>query len=696
MHVVLCYPFLDLRFLTGAAPRPAWIDGSFETVGSFGPVLRGAFDGAEGEIRANAALAFGHERNRRIELAGRGGRLRQRAKPVQLDSGFAVTDRSLLADGDGHVRLELIAASPDEPPPGGLADRLESLMTTNVYVVRTGDSELINAGFRVARLYLEQSAKTTIPPTDPVATQLLREGAGSPFLVVLHDGPAPASPEGSPLQEKPPQFEAVTCQLLRLAGRSTGVWRIWGGGGFGQWRDPVRMLCRIVCQLSEVTSLAALQQDPSALAPHMLDPALVEQFFRIRTSQLTRTRQGVWAVAAVQPLASQHLKVGTDEVPHSVEALTGFLRRDQAGTLSQTLESISRRSADAPLLLEGDRKRLAQIAAAQGVGGACVELDGRPIDARGQALALERTLSADAGSAVTLGQLLLPELDRLGVDDAATVVATVSRYNLIHDPAELRNLQIRYQVPVPSNAPPRDAGPDIDWHGPNDDLELQGLFGADPPDYLEVGYLIDAIRNAASVCRVDVGATGEGGTGVVIAPRLILTNHHVVKDVLAGGSAAGRADTVRLTFGSFSRTADPIELALDAQQPILASSPTEKLDYALLKAAPAIDEAKSIRAATIGVAAPGLRAPLSILQHPDGGSMKLAPSTNAVTWVDPARGTIQYVTRTSHGSSGAPCFDEAWRLVAIHHAQRARTVGSIREGILIGSIRNEIRMHLPE
>jgi hypothetical protein len=62
------------------------------------------------------------------------------------------------------------------------------------------------------------------------------------------------------LRYKPAIFAAVTCRLIDLAGRPTGRLAdlggggepLWGGGEPRQWQAPVRMLCRIICQLSEV------------------------------------------------------------------------------------------------------------------------------------------------------------------------------------------------------------------------------------------------------------------------------------------------------------------------------------------------------------------------------------------------------------------------------------------------------------
>lgn len=85
---------------------------------------------------------------------------------------------------------------------------------------------------------------------------------------------------------------------------------------------------------------------------------------------------------------------------------------------------------------------------------------------------------------------------------------------------------------------------------------------------------------------------------------------------------------------------------------------------------------------------------INILQHPEGDSMKLSISQDGITGVYENSGLIQYVNKTALGSSGSPCFDENWCLVALHHAQRAKTFGTIREGILFASIYQEIKSHL--
>jgi len=74
--------------------------------------------------------------------------------------------------------------------------------------------------------------------------------------------------------------------------------------------------------------------------------------------------------------------------------------------------------------------------------------------------------------------------------------------------------------------------------------------------------------------------------------------------------------------------------------------------------------------------------------------MMLAPSSNGVTGAYPDTGHVQYVSRTAPGSSGAPCFDDDWKVVALHHAVRSKMFGVIGEGILMSAIYGAIREFL--
>ena len=55
---------------------------------------------------------------------------------------------------------------------------------------------------------------------------------------------------------------------------------------------------------------------------------------------------------------------------------------------------------------------------------------------------------------------------------------------------------------------------------------------------------------------------------------------------------------------------------------------------------------------------------VSIIQHPEGGYKQIALAGNIITRKEP--GTVHYVTSTMPGSSGAPVFDDNWKVIALH------------------------------
>lgn len=59
--------------------------------------------------------------------------------------------------------------------------------------------------------------------------------------------------------------------------------------------------------------------------------------------------------------------------------------------------------------------------------------------------------------------------------------------------------------------------------------------------------------------------------------------------------------------------------------------------------------------------------PLFIVQHPKGEPIKLALDTQAVLGVNGNGTRVRYRTNTEKGSSGSPCFNQSWELVALHH-----------------------------
>ena len=204
------------------------------------------------------------------------------------------------------------------------------------------------------------------------------------------------------------------------------------------------------------------------------------------------------------------------------------------------------------------------------------------------------------------------------------------------------------------------------------------------------------------VCRIEITTSTKRayGTGFLVNDDVVLTNYHVMEDVIAKSieprNVALRfdfkmlADGTTINSGKVCRLAagenwyidhseySPIDEMTDPPQ---GESPDEKhLDYALLRLSEAIG--KQPVGEDAGAGAPPRHwiklseesypfpadTALNIAQHPEGEPLKIVLDTEAVIGVN-ANGTrVRYRTNTEQGSSGSPCFDMDWKLVALHHS----------------------------
>lgn len=302
----------------------------------------------------------------------------------------------------------------------------------------------------------------------------------------------------------------------------------------------------------------------------------------------------------------------------------------------------------------------------------------------------------------TLGSILEVLLsDEVGLDKASIIAAVIVRYKLIQDDVLLNELIVNYQVPLllKESSDPKNYGPEIDWKEPTEELQLQSWFNSEP-EFFDVGFLMRGIQQAVSVCRIETLNGRALGTGFLIDKNLLLTNHHVLQEENSSlETMNANVQNMLLRFGYFTaetgKTNNGQTFRLDQNQPVLQYSPTEKLDYALLRVEDKIREANEIKKAECDFESSPIKGMgLTILQHPKGESMKLAVTRDGITSILEQSGLVQYATKTAGGSSGSPCFNEDWKVVALHHAERARSFGSIREGILLSSIYQEIKSHL--
>ena len=193
-------------------------------------------------------------------------------------------------------------------------------------------------------------------------------------------------------------------------------------------------------------------------------------------------------------------------------------------------------------------------------------------------------------------------------------------------------------------------------------------------DFLPARFLRDGDDRARAVCRIRT-LDGASGTGFLVSnTNSIMTNNHVLPTAaLAAESTA--------EFG-YESGGQKIHVALRPDTFFITNS---KLDYTIV----ACD-----RDVVTGVVAiPLLRSPstitrgerVNVIQHPRGRPKEVAIRSNDVIGV--LKTVVRYRADTEPGSSGSPVFNDAWDLVALHHAGFADGGGrATNEGIRIASI----------
>jgi hypothetical protein len=222
--------------------------------------------------------------------------------------------------------------------------------------------------------------------------------------------------------------------------------------------------------------------------------------------------------------------------------------------------------------------------------------------------------------------------------------------------------------------------------------------------------LLEQIRR---VCRIEVeGPQPRFGTGFLVGPGLVLTNHHVVEPVV-DGTAAREGITCRFDYRVLDAThvdkgteyGVPEEW-LGASGPVsdvdLLPAPaglpaSNELDFALvsLDGRPGDDVLEGGRprgwmdlTGDFPSLDPGL--PIVILQHPAQLHVKVAIDTDGVIEVNGNATRVTYRTNTEQGSSGAPCLTIGLDPVALHHAGEPSFGAGRNEGVPLATIASRL------
>jgi len=203
---------------------------------------------------------------------------------------------------------------------------------------------------------------------------------------------------------------------------------------------------------------------------------------------------------------------------------------------------------------------------------------------------------------------------------------------------------------------------------PDDGLGLERVLGTS--DLLEINFLDIGRRAARPVGRIQVrdlsGHVREFGTGFLVSPNLLLTNHHVLPS----------ADSARRSLVDFDFEDDeqftprtPTIFGLDPDRFFHSDA---ALDFAVVAVQPASNDGRT-ELSTFGYLP--LRAQkgkilveeyVAVIQHPGGAPKRIALRNNML--VDVFDDFIHYTTDTDRGASGSPVLNDQWQVVALHHA----------------------------
>ena len=216
-------------------------------------------------------------------------------------------------------------------------------------------------------------------------------------------------------------------------------------------------------------------------------------------------------------------------------------------------------------------------------------------------------------------------------------------------------LLLKYQMMEPVASSSKIA----DWKSTATGSEIaEKIFGEST--LRPIAFLARGLEVARSVAYVSVrdGIQRWSGTGFMIAPNLVMTNHHVV-------SEAKQLPGVLLRFNyqeNFKGEAQPTR-----EYPAVPAGmfhANKELDYAILEVQDEPGREWGWLPLQSRDVKQGER--INIIQHPNGQPKQISMQNNLVEFV--GGNVIQYVTSTNPGSSGSPVLNDAWQVVGLHHA----------------------------
>jgi V8-like Glu-specific endopeptidase len=196
---------------------------------------------------------------------------------------------------------------------------------------------------------------------------------------------------------------------------------------------------------------------------------------------------------------------------------------------------------------------------------------------------------------------------------------------------------------------------------------LERILGTN--DLMGIAFLERGLQVARTVGRIWIDGAGGHvrgyGTGFLVSPRLLLTNHHVLPDASVAGTSSVEFDYEVRSDGSIRPT------TIFRLDPATFFFSDDHLDYALVAVSPTSENGHPL--AEFGwnrlIEAEGkaiVAQWVNIIQHPNGEPKQLCIRENQI--INMLDDFVLYRTDTAPGSSGSPVFNDLWEVVALHHS----------------------------
>lgn len=214
-----------------------------------------------------------------------------------------------------------------------------------------------------------------------------------------------------------------------------------------------------------------------------------------------------------------------------------------------------------------------------------------------------------------------------------------------------------------------------------------------PNNLVPAYWLEDGAARSRTVCKIDASGVDYknrsgswSGTGFLVGPGVLCTNHHVINSRDVANRSRALFDFAATSDGNVKSVAT-FRLRPDLlfwTSPVVGTDGKGGLDATFVAVQGDPGAVFGVNPLLRQSFAAGDQELLNIVQHPSGRLKEVALRENKLVFQNSQ--VIHYKSDTEPGSSGAPVYNDAWELLALHHAAK----GKFNEGIKFSAIASAI------